>query len=185
MQSCQVTPCLQELWAPVSPSLCSQEPRTGEGGAAPTSLCSWWWTRGAPCCLWGCWRPELGPAEGDEEAPMGDLQREHAGTAAPVLLHTVAPQCPQPPCKCKSCRSSQPSNHGGIWGQDLCPGETCSGHPPLICMDCDHPLDMDLSHGSTFNTSAFTGVVAPGVRAQAGTQILCAVTHPPMGVPST
>ena len=170
---------------PVSPSLCSQEPRTGEGGAAPTSLCSWWWTRGAPCCLWGGWRPELGPAEGDEEAPMGDLQREHAGTAAPVLLHTVAPQCPQPPCKCKSCRSSQPSNHGGIWGQDLCPGETCSGHPPLICMDCDHPLDMDLSHGSTFNTSAFTGVVAPGVRAQAGTQILCAVTHPPMGVPST
>ncbi|CAM9161539.1 unnamed protein product [Rangifer tarandus platyrhynchus] len=53
MQSCQVTPYLQELWAPVSPSLCSQEPRTGEGGAAPTSLCSWWWTRGAPCCLWG------------------------------------------------------------------------------------------------------------------------------------
>ena len=53
MQSCQVTPCLQELWAPVSPSLCSQEPRTGEGGAAPTSLCSWCWTRGAPCCLWG------------------------------------------------------------------------------------------------------------------------------------
>ena len=53
MQSCQVTPCLQGLWVPVSPSLCSQEPRTGEGGAAPTSLCSWWWTRGAPCCLWG------------------------------------------------------------------------------------------------------------------------------------
>ena len=52
-------------------------------------------------------------------------------------------------------------------------------------MDCDHPLDMDLSHGSTFSTSAFTGVVAPGARAQAGTQILWAVTHPPMGVPST
>ena len=40
---------------------------------------------------------------------------------------------PQPPCKCKSWRS-QPSNLGGIWGQDLYPGETCSGHPPLICM---------------------------------------------------
>ena len=129
-----------------------------------------------------CWTPGLlhtvAPQQLPTVAPQWLL-------AAPGLLHTVAPQCPQPPCKCKSCRRSQPSNLGGIWGQDLCPGETCSGHPTLVCMDCDHPLDMDLSHGSTFNTSAFTGVVAPEVRAQAGTQILCAVTHPLMGVPST
>ncbi|XP_010830428.1 PREDICTED: uncharacterized protein LOC104982699 [Bison bison bison] len=31
MRSCQVTPCLHELWAPESPSLCSQELRTGRG----------------------------------------------------------------------------------------------------------------------------------------------------------
>ena len=92
---------------------------------------------------------------------------------------------PNHPANVRAAGAASPATTGCIWGQDLCPGETCSGHPPLICMDCDHPLDMDLSHGSTFNTSAFTGVVAPGVRAQAGTQILCAVTHPPMGVPST
>ena len=96
MWRCQVTPCLQKLWEPVSPSLCSQELRTGEGGATPTSLCSWWWTRGAPCCLYGVQRADLAPAEGDEEAPGGDLQREHTGTEAPGLLHTVAPQCTQP-----------------------------------------------------------------------------------------
>ena len=45
----------------------------------------------------GGWRAELGPAERDEEALSGDLQREPAGTAAPGLLHTVAPQYPQPP----------------------------------------------------------------------------------------
>ena len=39
-------------------------------------------------------KAELGPTEGDEEDPSGDLQREHAETAAPGLLHTVAPQCP-------------------------------------------------------------------------------------------
>ena len=35
------------------------------------------------------------------------------------------PTVPQPPCKCKSCRRSQPSNLGGVCGRDLCPGETC------------------------------------------------------------
>ena len=50
-QSCQVTPCLHDLWAPLSLSLCSQEPRTGKGGPSLTSLCSWWWTRDARCCL--------------------------------------------------------------------------------------------------------------------------------------
>ena len=46
---------------------------------------------GVPLLLFGVWRAELGPAEGDEEAAGGNLQREHAGTAAPGLLHTVAP----------------------------------------------------------------------------------------------
>ena len=46
-----------------------------------------------PAAFRGARRAELGPAEGDEEAPRGDLQREHAGTAAPGLLHMVAPQC--------------------------------------------------------------------------------------------
>ena len=77
-------------------SLCSQEPRTGEGGASPTSLCSWS-ELGVPLLPLGGWRAELGPAERDEEALSGDLQREPAGTAAPGLLHTVAPQYPQPP----------------------------------------------------------------------------------------
>ena len=45
--------------------------------------------------------------------PVGNLQREHVGTAAPGFLHTVAPQCPQPPCTCKSCWRSQLSNLRG------------------------------------------------------------------------
>ena len=52
--SFQVTPCLHDLWACVSPSFCSQKPRTGKGGAAPTSYHSWWWTRDAPMPLGGC-----------------------------------------------------------------------------------------------------------------------------------
>ena len=47
-----------------------------------------------PSAFGGVGRAELGPAEGDEEAPSGDLQREHAGTADPGLRHTVAPHCP-------------------------------------------------------------------------------------------
>ena len=82
----------------------------------------------------------MGPAEGDEEAHSGDLQREHAGTAAPGLCTQWPHSAPQPPCKCKSCQRSQPSNLGGIWGGDLCPGETCSRHPPLFCTDCYYPL---------------------------------------------
>ena len=44
---------------------------------------------------------------------------------------------------------------------------------------------MDLSHRSAFSTSALTGAEAPGVQAQEGTQIQCAVTNPPVAVPST
>ena len=95
--------CGDARWSPVCPSsgsLCilhsvPRSPGLGRQGP-PQSLCSWWWTRDAPCCPYGVWRAELAPEEGDEEAPGGDLQRGHTGTAAPGLLHTVAPQCTQP-----------------------------------------------------------------------------------------
>lgn len=161
----------------MSPSLCSQEPRTGEGGAAPTSLCTGGGL-GVPPAAFGGLEGRAGSCRGRRGSPHGGSSKRTRWNSSSWTPAHSGPTVPQPPCKCKSCRRSQPSNLGGVWGRDLCPGETCPGHPPLVCMDCDHPLDMDLSHGSTFSTSAVTGVVAPGVRAQAGTQILCAVTHP-------
>ena len=58
------------------------------------------------------WRAELGPAERDEEAPSGDLQREHAGTAAPGLLHTVASQCPSLSANVRAARGASPATSG-------------------------------------------------------------------------
>ena len=62
-----------------------------------------------PAAFWGVRRAELGPAEGDEEAPRGDLQRKHAGTAAPGLLYTVAPQCPRLPANVRAARGASPA----------------------------------------------------------------------------
>ena len=61
---------------------------------------------------WGGWRAELGPAEGDEEAPSGDLQKEHTATAAPGLLHTVAPQFPSLPANVRAAGGASPAASG-------------------------------------------------------------------------
>ena len=82
---------------------------------------------------WVLQREMRKPPVGIFKENMLEQQLLDSGTWWP---HTA----PQSPCKCKSCQKSQPSNLGGIWGQDLCPGETCSRHPPLNCMDCYHPL---------------------------------------------
>ncbi|CAI9149995.1 unnamed protein product [Rangifer tarandus platyrhynchus] len=92
----------------------------------------------------------ISPAEGGEEAPGGDLPGEHAGAAAPGLLRTAALSAP-------SLRSSQPSNLGGACAGDLRPGETCSGHPPLICVDHYHLLSVLFWSHSTGDPRGFAG----------------------------
>ena len=141
MQSCKVTAYLNELWAPVSPSLCSQSPELGRAGPPqPVSAA----TAGLgmpPAAFKGLGRPVLDSSEGDEETPQGGIFKEN--TLEQHLLDSCIRwphSAPQPPCKSKSCQTSQSSNLGGIFGWDLCPGETCSGHPPLVCTDCYHPL---------------------------------------------
>ena len=81
-----------------------------------------------------------GSCRGRWRSPQWGSSKRTRWNSSSWTLHTVASQCPQPPCKCKSCWRSQPSNLRGIWGRDLCPGETCSDHPPLFCTDCYYPL---------------------------------------------
>ena len=87
IQSCQVTPCLHELWVPMSPSLCSQEPRTGEGRAAPTFLCSWWWTRGAPCFLWVVGGQSWVPQKEMKKPPGGSSKRTRWNSSSWTPAH--------------------------------------------------------------------------------------------------
>ena len=97
MQSCQVMPCLHDLWAPVSPSLCSQSPELGRAGL-PQPLSAAGDGLGIPPAAFSrVGRAELDPAEGDEETPTGrSLKRAlwnssswtpaHGGPTVPLSL---------------------------------------------------------------------------------------------------
>ena len=65
-----------------------------------------------PLAAFGGLEGRVGPAEGDEEAPSGDLQKEHAATAAPGLLHTVAPQFPSLPANVRAAGGASPAASG-------------------------------------------------------------------------
>ena len=81
----------------------------------------------SPAAFGGGWRPELGPEEGDEEAPMGHLQREHPGTAAPGLLHTVAPQCPNIPANVRAAGGASPATSGASADRTCALGRRAQG----------------------------------------------------------
>ncbi|CAN0567666.1 unnamed protein product, partial [Rangifer tarandus platyrhynchus] len=98
-QSCWVTPCLHKLWAPLSPSLCSQEPRTGKGGPSPTSLCSWVWTRGAPCCLWGAGGQSWVLQREMRKPPVGIFKENTLEQQFLDPCTRWPHSAPQPPCK--------------------------------------------------------------------------------------
>ena len=74
-----------------------------------------------------------------------------------TLEQQLLDSCTRWPHSAPSLWSSQPSNLGGVCGRDLCPGKTCSGHPPLICMDYYHLLSVLFWSHSTGDLRGFAG----------------------------
>ena len=114
--------CLHELWAPVSPSLCSQSP--GLGRAGPPQPLS---TAGdglgiPPAAFSGVGRAELDPAEGDEETPTGgSLKRELWNSSSWTPAHGGPTVPPSLPANVRAARGASPATPGasvdGTWAR--------------------------------------------------------------------
>lgn len=129
MQSCQVTPCLHDLWAPVSPSLCSQSPELGRAGPPqPVSAA----TAGLgmpPAAFKGLGRPVLDSSEGDEESPQGGIFKEN--TLEQHLLdscirwpHSAPPRLP---AYVRAARGASPATSEASLDSTLCLGRRAQG----------------------------------------------------------
>ena len=111
-----MTPCLHELWAPVSPSHCFQSPGLGRAGL-PQPLTAAADELGVPSAAFRGVGRQSWALQREMRKPPVVIFKEN--TLEQQLLDSctqLAPQYPQPLSKCKSCWRSQPSNLGGVWG---------------------------------------------------------------------
>ena len=113
MQSCQVMPCLHDLWAPVSPSLCSQSPGLGRAGPPQPLSAAGDGLGIPPAAFSGVGRAELDPAEGDEETPTGgSLKRELWNSSSWTPAHGGPIVPPSFPANVRAARRASPATSG-------------------------------------------------------------------------
>ena len=129
MQSCQVMPCLHDLWAPVSPSLCSQSPGLGRAGP-PQPLSAAGDGLGIPPAAFSRdGRAELDPAEGDEETPTGRSLKRALWNSSSWTPAYGGPTVPPPrlPAYVRAARGASPATSEASVDSTLCLGRRAQG----------------------------------------------------------